>query len=176
MKFSEKEIDTLRKRVQGQMSPKRFFHTCEVEKMADRLCQIYLPEKSDIMRVAALLHDVTKECSTERHIEIAHLCGVEFEENEIKAPKTLHAMTAAMIIPVDYPSFADQDVIRAVRYHTTGRENMSIEEKILYLADYIDMSRNFEDCVKLREYFFSVSFNTMTQEMRYSHLATISQA
>ena len=47
---------------------------------------------------------------------------------------------------------------------------MSISEKILYLADYIDMSRTFEDCVKLRDYFFSKNFDEMSGEERMRHL------
>ena len=52
-------------------------------------------------------------------------------------------------------SFAEE-LINAVRYHTTGRADMSICEKIIFLADYIDMSRKFDDCVKLRNYFCSI--------------------
>ena len=75
-----------------------------------------------------------------------------------------------MLIPELYPEFSDDDVIAAVRWHTTGRAGMNIVEKILYLADYIDMSRVFEDCVKLRDYFFSKDVKGMSEEERLEHL------
>ncbi|MBO5842217.1 MAG: HD domain-containing protein, partial [Clostridia bacterium] len=57
----------LRERVTADMSPKRARHTLAVEQMAARLYVLYCPEKEQMLRIAALLHDVTKEWSTERH-------------------------------------------------------------------------------------------------------------
>ena len=55
------------------------------------------------------------------------------------------------------------ELVSAVRYHTTGRADMTIAEKIIYLADFIDMSRKFEDCVVLRDYFFDFDFENHFQ-------------
>ena len=68
--ITEQMLDTLRQRVSEGMSPKRFNHTAEVEKMAAYLGELYAPDKVDVLRAAALLHDVTKEYSTDRQLQI----------------------------------------------------------------------------------------------------------
>lgn len=168
--ITEQMLDKLRNTVSKGMSPKRFRHTSEVEKMAVRLAELYAPQKTAELRAAALLHDVTKEYPTELQIKICAEKDVELDADALYAPKTLHARTAAALIPERFPELATEEIIRCVRWHTTGREGMTVEEKIIYLADYIDMSRTFEDCVKLREYFFSADPEKMDKEQREAHL------
>ena len=83
---------------------------------------------------------------------------------------TIHALTAALVIPERFPEFADQRVIEAVRYHTTGREKMSIFEKIIFLADYIDDTRTYPSCISLRNEFFSAKPEDMNEQERIRHL------
>ena len=168
--FSEEMLSSLRERVKNEMGEKRYFHTLEVEKMAARLGEIYAPEQIPMLRAAALLHDVTKERTTEEHIEICEQAGLLVLKAERKSPKMFHAKTASLIIPSKYPEFATPEIISAVRYHTTGKAGMTIYEKIIYLADYIDMSRKFGDCVMLRDYFFDFDFEKATYEEALLHL------
>ena len=170
MRFSEEQLSSLREKISSLMSPKRFYHTQEVEKMAARIGEIYAPDKVDVLRAAGLLHDITKEYSTEKQLQICREFGIITSKQDILTPKTFHAKTAAAVIPVLYPEFADSEVISAVRWHTTGRENMTLLEKIVYLADYIDGSRKFEDCVKLRNIFWDACPKNMSEEERDTHL------
>lgn len=170
MNITESMLDTLREKVSATMSPKRFRHTAEVEKMAEYLGGLYAPEHIPQLRAAALLHDITKEYSTELQLKICAEKDIPLEADAHYAPKTLHARTAAALIPEQYPQFADDVIISAVRWHTTGRADMSICEKLIYLADYIDMSRTFEDCVRLREYFMSARPEELSEEERMKHL------
>jgi len=170
MKYSMEMLDGLRDRVRSGMSEWRFVHTAEVEKMAVRLGELYAPDKLDVLRAAALLHDVTKEKSTEEHFEIMKAYGVEISELDRISPKTLHAKTAALVIPDEFPEFADAEVISCVRWHTTGRADMTLCEALIYLADYIDESRKFDDCVILRNYFWNELPQNMTAEERERHL------
>ncbi len=170
MIITEEMLDTLREQVMADMSPKRAKHTAEVEKMATYLGSIYAPDKIPLLRAAALLHDVTKEYSYDRQIELCREYGVELEADARFAPKTLHARTAAAMIPEKFPSFADKEIIFCVRYHTTGRADMTLTEKLIYLADYIDMSRTFEDCVRLRNYFLSAEPEKQSEAERLAHL------
>ncbi len=170
MIITEKMLTELRERVRTTMSEKRFTHTAEVEKMAAYIGEIYAPQKIMLLRAAALLHDITKEYPTDRQLEICKQKEVELETDAYFAPKTLHARTAAALIPDEYPEFADAELISCVRWHTTGREGMTLEEKIIYLADYIDMSRRFEDCVRLREYFTSAEPQKLSDTERIAHL------
>ena len=170
MKFDETALDRLRESVSGEMSEKRFRHTAAVEKMAARLGELYAPDKIDILRAAALLHDITKEYSSEKQLQICREFGIIISKQDILTPKTFHAKTAAALIPTRYPEFADPEVISAVRWHTTGRADMSLLEKIVYLADYIDESRTFPDCVALRNLFWDAVPEKMSPEEREAHL------
>lgn len=170
MKFEESALAELRASVSREMSEKRFRHTAEVEKMAARLGRLYAPDKVDVLRAAALLHDITKEYSAERQVQICREQGIRISKQDILTPKTFHAKTAAALIPTLYPEFADDEVISAVRWHTTGRANMGLLEKLVYLADYIDESRTFPDCVALREMFWIELPETMSYEERCIHL------
>lgn len=173
MTINQQALQELRERVTADMSPKRARHTLAVEQMAARLAALYCPEKEQILRVAALLHDVTKEWPTEQHVAFLEANGIEVTALDLAAPKTLHARTAAVLIPAAYSAYADAEVVSAVRWHTTGREGMSATEKIVYLADYIDDSRTFPDCVKLRSAFWDADPESMSQAEREAHLTSV---
>ena len=168
--MNEAMLDGLRARVAERMSPKRFYHTAAVEHMITRLCGLYCPAHTLPMRCAALLHDVTKETGTEGQLALCQRYGLEVTPAELLSPKTFHARTAAAMIPEEFPAFSDPMIVDAVRYHTTGRWGMSLTEKLLYLADYIDDSRTFDSCVRLREFFFSAGPEEMDMEQRMLHL------
>lgn len=173
MTINQQALQELRERVTADMSPKRARHTLAVEQMAARLAALYCPEKEQILRVAALLHDVTKEWPTEQHVAFLEANGIEVTALDLAAPKTLHARTAAVLIPAAYSAYADAEVVSAVRWHTTGREGMSATEKIVYLADYIDDSRTFPDCIKLRSAFWDADPESMSQAEREAHLTSV---
>lgn len=171
--ITEKMLDGLRERVGSEMSEKRFRHTAEVEKMAEYLGGLYARELIPELRAAALLHDITKEYSTELQIKICAERDIELDADALYAPKTLHARTAAALIAEKYPDFNEPTVVGCVRWHTTGRAGMSLPEKLIYLADYIDMSRTFEDCVKLRAMFMSAQPEKMNADERMKHLRRV---
>lgn len=169
----DKAIEALRESVASKMSEKRFRHTAAVESMVARLATLYCPEEENVLRAAALLHDITKEYDTDTQLELCRRMGIPTDESDRLAHKTLHARTAAVLIPEDYPDFNHETVISAVRWHTTGRAGMTLCERLLYLADYIDDSRLFPDCVRLRTLFWRPNVAEMTEEERISHLNRI---
>lgn len=166
IEIQESMLADLRERVMGLMSPKRFRHTVAVEEMTARLCALFCPEQTNALRAAALLHDITKELSVEAHEEICRRYGLTVTDADRLAPKTLHARTASALIADEYPAFADPTVISAVRWHTTGHAGMTLTEKLVYLADYIDESRTFPACVLLRRYFWGAEPARLTQGER----------
>lgn len=163
-------LTELRVSVGKRMSAKRYAHTLAVEDMVARLCALYTPDEELLMRAAALLHDITKECTKEEHLASLQSLGLEATKEELFAPKTLHARTAAALIPSRYPEFAHPTVIDAVRWHTTGHAGMTLTEKLLYLADYIDDSRTFPTCVLLRKTFWDATPEAMSPEERITLL------
>ena len=168
--FGETEIAALRNAVLSEMSPKRYAHTAAVEDMVTRLATLYCPEEIPALRAAALLHDITKEYDVTTQMAILSEAGQPPKRGEEYAHKTFHARTAALLIPDNYPAFACDTVVNAVRWHTTGREGMTLTEQLLYLADYIDESRIFPDCVRLRSYFWGANPERMEEEERLTHL------
>lgn len=170
MRVTPDMIDALRDRVSKLMSPFRFEHTLGVERMAIRLARLYCPERTEMLRAAALLHDVTKEYSFEEQMDVFERYGVKLTEEQKEAKPTLHAYTAALIIPDEYPDYASEELVDAVRYHSTGRAGMTVYDKILYLADYIEDTRKYEDCIALRLEFFSAEPEKMEIKERVLHL------
>lgn len=137
---------------------KRLSHTFSVEKEALTLCDIFFPElgidkkyKNDIS-AAALLHDITKYLSNDEHKEILKNNGECYSSDDL-SEGVLHAFTGA------YKArefFGINDfVFSAIYFHTTGKENMNIFDKIIFIADYIEETRTHAQCIKAREYFYS---------------------
>lgn len=168
--FGEAELTALRQKILSEMSPKRYHHTAAVEDMVVRLATLYCPEEIPALRAAALLHDITKEYDIPTQMALLTEAGQPPAQGEEFAHKTFHARTAALLIPDNYPAFNCETVVNAVRWHTTGREDMTLTEELLYLADYIDDSRLFPDCVRLRSFFWDVHPERMTMEDRLVHL------
>lgn len=164
--ITEQLLDELRGEVFALLSQKRFVHTAAVEEMVARLCALFCPEETIRMRAAALLHDITKELPPDAQEELCRRYGLPVTDFDRLAPKTFHARTAAAKIEAEYPQFNDPVIVSAVRWHTTGHRNMTLTEKLLYLADYIDASRSFQNCVILRRYFFGAEPEKRSPEER----------
>ncbi len=160
--ITEAMLDDLRGLVLQSMSQKRFVHTVAVEDMVARLCALFCPEKTLRLRAAALLHDLTKELRTDEQEQLCERYGLEIKPIDRLSPKTYHARTAAAKIEAEMPTFADPVIVNAVRWHTTGHAGMTLTEKLLYLADYIDLSRTYSNCVILRRYFFGGEPETLS--------------
>lgn len=171
--ITEQMLDTLRQRVGTLMSQKRYAHTCAVERMVARLAELYCPEALTELRAAALLHDITKEETLQNQLQLCESFGIMVASQDVLAPKIFHAKTAVEKIKRDFAEFATETVISAVRWHTTGRAGMSLPEQLLYLADYIDDTRTFSDCVQLRELFWEADPYAMEGEARLRHLQDV---
>ena len=170
--ITEIQLKKLRQDVASVLSEKRMKHVLAVEDMALRLGRLYFRDDVTIclLRASALLHDVTKELSDEEQLSLLEEYSVKPLPEELDSMPTIHALTAALVIPDRFPEFADERLISAVRYHTTGREGMSTFEKILFLADYIDDTRTYPSCVDLRNEFFSSKPEEMNEDERIRHL------
>lgn len=167
------QIERLREKVAAVLSEKRMKHVLAVEDMAFRLGLLYFFNDGEallLLRAAALLHDVTKELSDEEQLALLESYSVKPLPEELGSMPTIHALTAAIVIPDRFPEFADPRLIDAVRYHTTGRAGMSTFEKIIFLADYIDDTRTYPSCVELRDEFFSAHPEKMKDGERVRHL------
>ena len=100
-------------------------------------------------RRAAILHDCTKYWSLEEHLALCKQYGVALDEMERGAVKLLHSKTGAAL--ARYVFGEPEEVCQAICWHTTGKADMTLLEKILYIADYMEPTRAFEGVEKLRE-------------------------
>ena len=146
-------LEFLRREVRSQVSPWRYAHTMGVEEEIVRLASIYCPPKKEKLRIAAILHDITKDINTEKQLNLCKKFAIIQDDSHLY-PKILHSYTGAEWIAQAYPALVDEEIVSAVRFHTTGRAEMSLTECLLYLADYIEPTRRFDDCVRLRRAFY----------------------
>ena len=139
------------------MGEKRLNHSLSVREECIRLGERFgLDEKTiSDLSVAGYFHDITKERTLDEQLELCRHFGIEYSEDDLMAPKLFHAKTGADLAREKYPELVNDNVFRYILSHTTGKADMTIGEKLVYLADYIEPTRKFGDCVKLREFFYS---------------------
>lgn len=131
----------------SMVKAKRLPHIRGTEQTAVELAQRWGgdPEK---MRRAAILHDCTKYAAREEHLAICDRYGIELDDLERSAEKLLHSKSGAALAKHVFGQ--DDEIYTAILYHTTGRGNMTLAEKILYLADYMEPCRNFPEVEEMR--------------------------
>lgn len=141
----EKIIEYLR----NNLRYKRFEHSLSVRDTAVKMAEFY---KADMekARLAGLVHDCAKDKSGEELMSLAAKGGYHLNDVVRSAPKLLHGCVGA-IIARDVMGIDDEEVLDAVRYHTTGRKGMSTLEKIIYIADYVEPLRIFPGVDKMRQ-------------------------
>lgn len=140
--------EALIKAVSTQMPVKRWKHTLGVMESSIQLAKQYGadPERAE---TAAILHDVAKYWPVERMKEIIEQNHLNL--NLLKHDKQLwHSEVGAFVAEQDY-GITDPDILNAIRFHTSGREDMSLLEKIVCLADYIEPGRDFPGVDKIRK-------------------------
>ena len=123
------------------MSDYRYNHTLSVVKECKDLAKLFGIDEEKLVN-AAYLHDITKEMPIEKQLRLCETMGIEVDADTLRSPKTLHSFTAPALIMRDFPQYADKEVLSAVRYHTTGRADMTLLEKIIFIADYLEPNRN----------------------------------
>lgn len=133
-------ITKLRDEMRKVQDPKRFEHTLGVTYTSACLAMCYNENIQDA-EIAGLLHDCAKCLPNEKKIHICKKNHVEINYAESKNPFLLHAKAGAILAEKEY-GITNQNILNAVRYHTTGRPGMSLLEKIVFIADYIEPGRN----------------------------------
>lgn len=167
--------------VKNILSEKRFRHSEGVVKRAIEYAKIYNLDE-DTVKLVAIAHDVAKEFSEEDNQKYINEYNIKLDEIEKQNKNLIHAKIGSYICKNKY-GFTD-DMVNAVRYHTTGRENMSILEKVIYLADATEEGRNYidieyyVDTVKenINKAMFEVSkwvINLLLERNSSIHLSTI---
>lgn len=134
------QLRKLRKEMEKIQDARRFEHTLGVEFTSAALAMRYGASVRDA-QTAGLLHDCAK-CLTDRErVSICKKNNISMTELEMENPFLLHAKVGAFLAREQY-GVTDQDILDAIHNHTTGRPGMSLLEKIVFIADYMEPGRS----------------------------------
>ena len=142
------ELSWLREKSYAYLKESRIAHVAGCESEAVMLA-MHWGENPEMAATAGILHDITKKLSPEEQLKMCDEYGIICDELERKTPKILHAKTGAAFAR-DKFGISDS-IYEAIRWHTTGKADMTLLEKITYLADYIEPTRDFEGVEELRK-------------------------
>jgi len=168
-KISADDFDGLREIVKSFVKEKRYVHTLGVEQEAVKIAGIYNCGEDFInkLRSAAILHDITKEFDMNTQMEIFKKYNINLSEDEKKAEWSFHAKTGAYIAKFE---FGADDIIFGGIYSHTDKSDLSkfpgMFNKIIHLADWIEPNRVFQQCIDVREYFYSRIEKAETPEQK----------
>ena len=153
--ITEKSLAELRSGVEGRLSASRFLHTLGVERAAELIGQYCLPTEIFPLRAAALLHDIAKEFSLDELILLLRKNGFPLTDEDLLSPQILHSFAAPFVICSDFPEFSESNILTATQNHTVGHEDMSLFDEIIFISDFIEDTRRYDACKKMREQLLS---------------------
>lgn len=135
--------------IRGMMGDYRYTHSLNVAEEAVALAKLYGCNEQKAY-TAGILHDITKELPKEEQLQIIKNGGIILDDVQINAPKLWHSISGSVYVQT-HLGITDEDIINAIRYHTTGRAGMSLLEKIIYTADYTSAERSYNGADIMRQ-------------------------
>ncbi len=136
----------IKKYLKKHLTKDRYHHTLGVASTAVAMAMRYNPDpsNSNFMKraeIAGLLHDCAKCMDNNKKLRICEKNKLPCSNFETSHPYLLHGKVGAFIAKTKF-DIQDEDILQAITWHTTGRPDMSLLEKIIFIADYIEPSRN----------------------------------
>lgn len=142
----KKKLDP-KEQLKTLLTPERYAHSIGVMETAVELAKIHGGD-TEKARIAGLLHDNAK--NLDRIYERAQDLEVELDEVELKSPPLVHAKLGAETAKIEF-GITDPEILDAISWHTIGRKNMTLLEKIIFVADLTEPGRDFPDAKPLRD-------------------------
>ena len=135
----------IKKYLKKHLTKERYHHTVGVAYTAMSMAMKYnpQPDNNEFMikaKIAELLHDCAKCMDNDKKIRICNKNQISYSKIEAENPYLLHGKVGAYIARKEF-DILDEDILNAITWHTTGRPDMSLLEKIIFVADYIEPSR-----------------------------------
>ena len=140
-------MEELEEAVIALMNPNRVAHVLGCRDTAVELARVYGENEVDAAR-AGLLHDITKAIDGPLQLTLCDEYGIVLDTFSRSFPKTLHALTGSLVAERIFGE--NENVVSAICHHTTGRANMTLLEKIIYIADYVEPNRDFPGVEEMR--------------------------
>ena len=135
-------IERIQKDLKENLSEKRYIHSIGVMNMAVELAKTYNADV-ETAKIAGLLHDIAKEMPSEKKLQYVKENNIEIDEVEKINTPLLHGKIGADIARKKYG--VNEQIQKAIEYHTTTNPEIYIIAKIIYVADKIELNRKFED-------------------------------
>ena len=155
--------------IKERLSEYRYTHSMNVAKRARELAEIYSLDE-DKAYLAGILHDITKEtdyAEQEKYMENLGIVPTELE----KSNKLVYHQISGSCYVKSVLGIDDEEILNAIRYHTTGKANMTTLQKVVYTADFISADRNYPDVEEMR----SLALKSLDDAMLYSLKYTITK-
>ena len=145
--FKQLPMDKLEQVVVSLLKPNRVAHVLGCRDTAVEMARHWGADEGDAAR-AGVLHDISKALDGPLQLTLCSEYGIILDEFSTKNPKTLHALTGSLVAERIFGE--NQAVVDAIRWHTTGKANMNLLQKIIYVADYMEPNRDFPGVEQLR--------------------------
>ena len=142
-------IDSYKKIIKSRMSEYRYKHSVNVSKEAVRLAKKY-GANEEKAAIAGILHDITKENSKDEQLQIMSDGGIILDNVQKSSSKLWHGISGSIYIR-DNLGITDEDILNAIKYHTTGRAGMSVLEKVIFVADFTSEERDYSGISTIRK-------------------------
>lgn len=144
--MTEKEMT---EKLKSALKPKRYIHSLGVCETAVKLAKQFEVDR-DKAYLAGLLHDCAKCFEHEKQLELCRQYGIELSEITLECPAVIHAPLGAAVARSEY-GIDDEEILRSIALHTTGGCDMTKLDKIIYIADMIEPSRDYKGVDSLRK-------------------------
>lgn len=145
-------VEEIKDRLETSLTPKRFIHSINVMNTAVKIALKH-GEDDKKAATAGLLHDYARDI---RGADILRLCekyDIAVDNITRMQPELLHGPVGAYLVREEF-GITDEVILNAISYHTTGRENMSTMEKIIFVSDYVEPDRVFPGVDDIRKIAF----------------------
>lgn len=170
MIFSKDQLRTLKNNIKLRLSEYRYIHTIGVKNVAIKIASFCYDGDISEIEAAALLHDISKEYSLEEQYDMIKKSQIHLTDTDMMSETVFHAFTAPVVICCDFNDFSTQNILSSAFNHTTGDENMSLFDEIIFIADYVEENRKHPNCIKVRDDLYRSFELSRNKEECVSHL------
>lgn len=162
----EMNFDEFKAVIREKLDDYRYNHSICVAEEARRLALIY-GEDPDDAYLAGLLHDITKNYSSDEHLHIFREFDIMLTDIEKSSIPIWHGISAS-VYAKNILNVNNEKIISAIRYHTTAKSNMTLFEKLIYLADFTSADRNYPDVDVMRRLVNENITDAMLYSLKYT--------
>jgi len=142
------DIYEMKSKLKESLSEERYKHSLNVMEEAVKLAERYGAD-TEKAKTAGLLHDCAKDLAKGKEEEFIKKYGIETDDIQRRSHALIHSILGMYIARDEY-GVSDEEILSAICWHTTGKAGMTLLEKIIFVADYIEPGRNFEIAKKAR--------------------------